>query len=119
MWTHRAPVQNVLSVFDLDILLPGFDHWAVRVSPGQAVVKVRMVGPILQFTGNLKRRCLRSRAHIGAEEFAQSQIRVFQFSLCTEEFWPLVGQGHLGSLNIQFTYNPGAQLFLLVLQFFV
>src|SRR4029077_15098464 len=26
MWPQRAPVQNILLVFDLDVLLPSFDH---------------------------------------------------------------------------------------------
>src|SRR5438552_8537969 len=38
MRAHGAPVQDILSIFDLDILLPGFEHWSACVSPGQAVV---------------------------------------------------------------------------------
>jgi hypothetical protein len=78
-----------------------------------------MIGPILQFARNLEWRRLGSRVHVGAEEFAQSQVGVFQFSLCIEEFWPFVGQDHLGSLNVQFTHDAGTQSFLLVAEFFI
>src|SRR4030095_11106866 len=33
MWTRRAPVQNVLAIFDLNVFRPGFDDPTVRVSP--------------------------------------------------------------------------------------
>jgi hypothetical protein len=49
VWTCRAAVQNVLVVFDLDIFLPRLDRRTVRVSPRQAIIQVRVIGPILQF----------------------------------------------------------------------
>ena len=74
VWTRRAAVQNVLAVFDLNVFLPGFDYRTIRVSPCQAIIQVGVIGPILQFARNLKRRRLRSRAHIDPEKFRQSQV---------------------------------------------
>jgi hypothetical protein len=78
-----------------------------------------MIGPISQFAGNLERRRLRLRGHVGAEQFAQSQIGVFQFSLRIVKFRALVGRGDLSPLNIQFTHDAGAKSFLLVIEFFI
>jgi len=36
--------KTLLAIFDLDISRPGFDDPTVRVSPCEAVVKVRMIG---------------------------------------------------------------------------
>src|SRR5580700_9551775 len=34
MWPQCTPVQNILLVFDLDVLLPSFDHGSIRISSG-------------------------------------------------------------------------------------
>ena len=47
MRARSAPVQDILLVFDLDILLPGFDYRPIRIGPRQAVVQVGMVRLIL------------------------------------------------------------------------
>ena len=100
VWACRATVQNVLAVFDLDIFLPGFDDRTIRVSPGQAVVQVRMIGPILQIARSLKRRSFGSRTNIDSKKFRQSQIRVLQVGLRIEELWSLVCDRHLRPLHI-------------------
>ena len=100
MWTRRAPVQNVLAIFDLDVFRPGFDDPTVRVSPREALVKVRMIGPILQLPRNFERWRLSARGEIGREKFRQSQIRVLQIRLRVKEFRSLVGECHLGPLHI-------------------
>ena len=38
MWTHRALIQYILSVFDLNVFLTGFDDWAICVRPGQTII---------------------------------------------------------------------------------
>src|SRR5207253_7962162 len=38
MRTHRAPIQNILAVFDLDIFLPRFDDRPISVGAGEATV---------------------------------------------------------------------------------
>jgi hypothetical protein len=38
MWTHRALIQNILSVFDLNVSFTGFDDWAICVRPSQTII---------------------------------------------------------------------------------
>src|SRR5207302_5989660 len=47
MWPHRAPIEDILLVLDLDVLLPGFDDWPIRVGACEAIVQIGMVCLIL------------------------------------------------------------------------
>src|SRR5438094_2195309 len=47
MWPHSAPVEDILLVLDLDVLLPGFDDWPIRVGAREAIVQIGMVCLIL------------------------------------------------------------------------
>jgi hypothetical protein len=47
MWPHRAPVEFILLVLDLDVFLPGFDDWAICVGAREATVQIGMIRLIL------------------------------------------------------------------------
>ena len=68
MWPHCAPVQDVLLVLDLDVLLPSFDDRPICIGPGEAIVQIRMIRLILQFSRNLKRRCRGSGTSLASQK---------------------------------------------------
>src|SRR5215475_13434900 len=58
--THCAAIQYVLSVLYFNVLWARFNHSPGGVGPGEAVVKVRMIGLILQFARDFERDRVRS-----------------------------------------------------------
>src|SRR5262245_32728177 len=100
LWTRCAPIQNVLAIFNLNVLLPRFNDSTVCISPRETIVKVRMIRSILQLSRNFERRRLCAWRNIRAEKLRQSQIRVFQVRLRVKKFRPLVSECYLGSLHI-------------------
>ena len=119
MRARGAPVQNILLVFDLDILLPGFDYRTIRIGPSQAFVQIGMVRLILQLSRNLEWGRLGSGTSVRAKEVAESEVGISQLCLRVEKFWPLIGKSHFSALHVQFADNAGAETLLLALEVLV
>ena len=58
MWTQLAPIDQILSIFDLDVDLARFDFGAVHVGAAKTVVQVGMERGVLQLSRDFKTRLI-------------------------------------------------------------
>ena len=57
-WTQLAPVDDILSIFDFDLVLARFDQRPLGVGPDETFVQRRGARLILQLTRDFERRLL-------------------------------------------------------------
>src|SRR5437764_11762153 len=65
-----APVDRILSIFDLDVDLAGLDLSPFRFGPAETLVQVGMKRGVLQLPGHFETELVRLGAIIDSEKFA-------------------------------------------------
>src|SRR4029077_20095904 len=117
--TKLAAVDQILSIFDLDIDLAGFEIGTVCVGTSKAFVQVRVERGVLQLSGNFKWRFCNLSAVIDSEEFTQSQIGISELRFGIGQLRLFVGQSDLSAGNVQRANDARLQTFVLSFQFFI
>ena len=77
MRARLAAVQDVLLVFDLEVLPTRFNYRPVCIGSRQTFVQIGMIGVILQFSCYFKGCSFGSGSKIGPEKLGQPQVGIF------------------------------------------